>query len=139
MTSLDGEYMLLGRKSEDTTNIFVQYGQGATRTVNVTGGSGVQEAEFVDGLRLHVQSNMAFRLNADIPVGVDQAAVPPNAKALSTLPRSQHPSRAVFFFDSNACPSPCIDSFAWAINTTIPAQSRMAVDITFPSEFLHAR
>lgn len=86
MTSLDGEYMLLGRKSEDTTNIFVQYGQGATRTVNVTGGNGVQEAEFVDGLRLHVQSSMAFRLNADIPFGVDQAAVPPNAKVLSTLP-----------------------------------------------------
>lgn len=89
MTSLDGEYMLLGRKSEDTANIFVQYGQGATRTVHLTGGIGVQEAEFIDGLRLHVQSSMAFRLNADIPFGVDQAAVLQNAKLLSMLPRSR--------------------------------------------------
>lgn len=28
MTSLDGEYMLLGRNTADTSNIFVQYGQG---------------------------------------------------------------------------------------------------------------
>ena len=41
MTSLDGEYMLLGRQTVDTSNIFVQYGQGATRTVNMTGGPGI--------------------------------------------------------------------------------------------------
>jgi hypothetical protein len=54
MTSLDGEYLLVGRKTVDTSNIFVQYGQGATRTVNVTGGAGIQEAEFVDGLRFSI-------------------------------------------------------------------------------------
>jgi hypothetical protein len=40
MTSMDGEYLLVGRQTVDTSNIFVQYGQGATRTVNMTGGSG---------------------------------------------------------------------------------------------------
>ena len=39
-----GVYILLSRKTEDTGNIFVQCGQGATRTVNITGGIGVQEA-----------------------------------------------------------------------------------------------
>ncbi|KXH64544.1 hypothetical protein CSAL01_11323 [Colletotrichum salicis] len=34
MTSLQGECIPLGRKTEDTANEFVQYGQGATRTVN---------------------------------------------------------------------------------------------------------
>lgn len=38
LTSLDGEYILLGRQTVDTANIFVQYGFGATRTVNLTGG-----------------------------------------------------------------------------------------------------
>ncbi|EFY89469.1 hypothetical protein MAC_04488 [Metarhizium acridum CQMa 102] len=80
MTSLDGEYMLLGRKSADTANMFVQYGQGATRTVNITGGAeGVQEAEFVDGLRFRVQSAKPFALNVDIPFGVNDKAIPDHA------------------------------------------------------------
>lgn len=83
MTSLDGEYMLLGRKSVDNSNIFVQYGQGATRTVNVTGGAGIQEAEFVDGLRFSVAAAAPFAMNVDIPNGVDQTALPENAIALS--------------------------------------------------------
>lgn len=84
MTSLDGEYMLLGRKSEDTSNIFVQYGQGATRTVNITGGAEkIQEAEFVDGLRFRVQSAKPFTLNADIPFGVNDKAIPEHAVPLS--------------------------------------------------------
>jgi len=41
MTSMDGEYMLVGRQTVDTSSIFVQYGQGATRTVNMTGGQGM--------------------------------------------------------------------------------------------------
>lgn len=83
MTSLDGEYMLLGRKSVDNSNIFVQYGQGATRTVNVTGGAGIQEAEFVDGLRFSVAATAPFAMNVDIPNGVDKTALPENAIALS--------------------------------------------------------
>ncbi|OAA46729.1 paired amphipathic helix protein Sin3a [Beauveria brongniartii RCEF 3172] len=106
MTSLDGEYMLLGRRSADTANIFVQYGQGATRTVNVTAGAGdVQEAEFVDGLRFRIQSAKAFVLNADIPFRVDAKAIPEPYKALN--------------------------SFAWKINSTAPS-SEVSVNMTFP-------
>lgn len=83
MTSLDGEYMLLGRKSVDNSNIFVQYGQGATRTVNVTGGPGIQEAEFVDGLRFSVAAAAPFAFNVDIPNGVGQAVLPENTIPLS--------------------------------------------------------
>lgn len=83
MTSLDGEYMLLGRKSVDNSNIFVQYGQGATRTVNITGGAGIQEAEFVDGLRFSVAATAPFTMNVDIPNGVDQATLPENSIPLS--------------------------------------------------------
>lgn len=83
MTSLDGEYMLLGRKSLDTSNIFVQYGQGATRTVNFTGGPGIQEAEFVDGLRFSMAATSPFAMNVDIPNGIEQAALPENTIPLS--------------------------------------------------------
>ncbi len=85
MTSLDGEYMLLGRRSDDATNIFVQYGQGATRTVNATGGPGVQEAEFIDGLRFSIQSTVPFTMNVDIPNGLDPATMPGNAMSLSVF------------------------------------------------------
>lgn len=86
MTSLDGEYMLLGRKSEDTANIFVQYGQGATRTVNITGGvEDTQEVEFIDGLRLQFRSAKSFALNADISFGIEAQAIPEAHTSLSTL------------------------------------------------------
>ncbi|KAL2272420.1 hypothetical protein FJTKL_06587 [Diaporthe vaccinii] len=106
MTSLDGEYMLLGRKSVDNSNIFVQYGQGATRTVNITGGPGIQEAEFVDGLRFSVAAATPFAMNVDIPNGVDQAALPEN-----TIP---------------------LNSFSWTINTTATASSGLSAAVNFP-------
>ncbi|KAK2615853.1 hypothetical protein N8I77_002578 [Diaporthe amygdali] len=106
LTSLDGEYMLLGRKSVDNSNIFVQYGQGATRTVNVTGGAGIQEAEFVDGLRFSVAAAAPFALNVDIPNGVDQAALPEN-----TMP---------------------LNSFSWVINTTATSSSGLSATVSFP-------
>lgn len=83
MTSIDGEYMLLGRRSEDASNIFVQYGQGATRTVNFTGGPGLQQAEFIDGLRFDVQSSQPMRLNAEIPFGVNPTLLPPQSVPMS--------------------------------------------------------
>ncbi|KAM4056005.1 putative paired amphipathic helix protein sin3a protein [Hirsutella rhossiliensis] len=106
MTSLDGEYMLLGRKSEDTTNIFVQYGQGATRTVNATEGDRFQEAEFVDGLRFKIKSAQSFPMNVDLANGVDKASLPENTISLN--------------------------SFAWVVNSTNPAGNTLDVAMRFP-------
>lgn len=86
MTSLEGEYILLGRKTADTANIFVQYGQGATRTVNITGGHGVQQAEFIDGLRFSVLANGSMSLNTEIRGGgVEQEIIPQGFIAISKL------------------------------------------------------
>ena len=95
MTSLDGEYLLVGRQTVDTSNIFVQYGQGATRTVNITGGPGVQEAEFIDGLRFSVQSGDAMTMNVDIKQGIDPGTLPANTVSLN--------------------------SYAWIVNTSDPS------------------
>lgn len=82
MTSIDGEYILLGRQSVDTTNIFVQYGQGATRTVNITAG-GRQEAEFIDGLRFSVVAQQDMKINVDLKNGVDPASLPSGIQSLN--------------------------------------------------------
>lgn len=66
MTSLDGEYILLGRKSEQLQNIFIHFGQDSAHAVNITGGPGVEEAEFVDGLRFAVQSRDSGKFNVDL-------------------------------------------------------------------------
>lgn len=94
MTSLDGEYRLVARNSVDTSNIFVQYGQGATRTVNITGGPGIQEAEFVDGMRFSVQSGKALVMNVDLKQGINPGTLPANTMSLN--------------------------SFAWIVNTSDP-------------------
>lgn len=84
MTSMDGEYMLVGRKTVDTSNIFLQYGQGATRTFNMTGGPGTQEQEFIDGLRFTTQTGKDMTLNVDIKQGINPATLPSNSQSLNS-------------------------------------------------------
>ncbi|KAF4777822.1 hypothetical protein HER10_EVM0008171 [Colletotrichum scovillei] len=108
MTSLQGEYILLGRKTVDTANEFVQYGQGATRTVNVTAGNR-QEAEFIDGLRLSVVPSTDMGINIDIVNGISPQAVPPGL-----VP---------------------VNSFAWVVNSSSPGAPMLA-DMKFPFWYL---
>lgn len=100
MTSLEGEYMLVGRQTEDTSNIFIQYGQGATRTVNMTGGPGLQENEFIDGLRFSVQSNKPMTMNVALKEGLNPTTLPANTQSLN--------------------------SFVWIVNTSAPFEPVMA-------------
>jgi hypothetical protein len=109
MTSLDGEYRLVARQTDDTSNIFVQYGQGATRTVNMTGGSGPQENEFIDGMRFSVQSNKAMTMNVDIKEGVNPGTLPANTQSLN--------------------------SFVWVVNTSAPLDPVKA-ELRVPCESL---
>ena len=108
MTSLDGEYLLVGRRTVDTSNVFVQYGQCETRTVNFTGGLGIQQAEFIDGLRFSVQSASALRVNADLKYGIQDGTLPANSIS--------------------------VNSYAWVVNTTNP-QADIVGEIRFPSEY----
>jgi hypothetical protein len=83
MTSIDGEYILLGRKTADESNIFVQYGQGATRTVNISGGAGIQEAEFIDGMRFSMTAAGPMTMNVEIRSDVAPESIPEGSKAIS--------------------------------------------------------
>lgn len=82
-TTLEGEYLLLGRRDIDSSNIFVQYGQGETRTANFTGGPGVQEAEFIDGLRFSVEADQPVRMNVEIKSLIDSSMLPQGMQPLS--------------------------------------------------------
>lgn len=65
MTSLTGEYILLGRVMQDTANIFIHFGQGITRTLNITAGSKM-EAEWIDGLRFSLETSKDGFANVDV-------------------------------------------------------------------------
>lgn len=106
MTNITGEYRLLGRQSQDESNIFVQYGQGATRTMNITTG-GKQEAEFVDGLRVAVVSPINTTMNIDIRNGISQDALSKGMVA--------------------------VNSFSWVVNTSNPTTTLNAA-IKFPGK-----
>ena len=84
MTSIDGEYILLGRKTtEDRANAFVEYDQSAASTVNLKGGPGIQEFEFIDGLRMSVAIRLDMPVNANIVSGVQAKSLPKGTQALS--------------------------------------------------------
>src|SRR3569833_203223 len=105
MTSLDGEYILLGRKGVDVANIFVQFGQGATRSVFFSGGLGRQEAEFIDGLRFSVVAQTSLTMNVDITNGIAPESLPQGTVSLN--------------------------SFAWTVNTSNP-EAMMNATIRVP-------
>lgn len=119
---MDGEYMLLGRVTEDTSNIFVQYGQGDTRTVNVTGGPGVQESEFIDGMRISVQADAPMRFNVDLANGIEPSSLSTGMMAVSKFPIFD----LVIMSDTSLA-----DSFRWVVNSSAPTQ-KIKAQILFP-------
>jgi hypothetical protein len=85
LTSINGEYMLLARKNVDEGNIFIQYGQGEDRTVGIVGGPGKQQAEFVDGLRFTVESDVDLKMTVELKSDLPQSAMPEGMMSLSTF------------------------------------------------------
>ncbi|KAI8816661.1 uncharacterized protein EV422DRAFT_282746 [Fimicolochytrium jonesii] len=85
MNSYDGEYLLLARNTTDTADIFLQYGQGASRELEIIRGGALQEGVWVDGFTLsaRVDGNLAVKVNADFGT-FDQAALPAGFQAVTT-------------------------------------------------------
>lgn len=109
MTSLDGEYVILGRKGTDNGNIFVPYGTGAQFSANFTGGPGRQDVEFIDGLRFAVQSEFPLRMNVDLKYPLDEKDIPEGMMSLSTGTLTK-PMETLADFTP--------DAYAWVVNTT---------------------
>jgi hypothetical protein len=88
MTSLDGEYRLVGRMGAQQANVFTEYGVGTDKTVTFNGG-GRQDVEFVDGLRFSVISNENFTMNVDFFSPIPPTLIPPGMKSLCKQDRSE--------------------------------------------------
>ncbi|CAG8979642.1 hypothetical protein HYALB_00011526, partial [Hymenoscyphus albidus] len=84
MTQIDGEYILVGRKEIDTSNIFLQFGNGQTRTVHLAAGIGTQQSEWIDGLRFNVQSDQQMQFNVNLRPGINPGTLPAGTEPLNT-------------------------------------------------------
>lgn len=83
LNAIDGEYMVIGRKTIETSNVLSPFGQGQQQTVNITG-SGIQEVEFTDGFRMTVKANQPMTVNADVVNGVSSSMLVDGAMPVST-------------------------------------------------------
>lgn len=85
LTSVAGEYMLVGRQSSDMGNIFVSFGDRPESTVTLSAGVGVQEVEFIDGLSMSVQSNKTVNITVELDEGINPGTMNDNMAALNTF------------------------------------------------------
>ena len=81
MTSIDGEYRLLGHLGSETVNVYNEYGSGPAQTVNILAG-GRQDFEFVDGLRFSIMPTQNMSMNVDFFTPVTPDQVPNGMKSL---------------------------------------------------------
>lgn len=84
MTSIDGEYILVGRAQVDTANIFMQFGQGEARTAKLASGPGISQSEWIDGIRFNVQADQMMAFNVDLKPGINPGTLPANTQALNS-------------------------------------------------------
>jgi hypothetical protein len=101
MSSIDGEYRLLGRLGAETENVFNEYGSGPEDAVQIVGG-GRQDVEFIDGLRFSILSDQNLTMNVNffspippslVPTGMTSLCKRPLCKCRMPMPNiSQMPS-----------------------------------------------
>ncbi|KAF2661642.1 hypothetical protein K491DRAFT_647531 [Lophiostoma macrostomum CBS 122681] len=70
MNAIDGEYMALGRQTVETNAALTPFGSDQTSSV-VIQGTGLQEAEFVDGFRMSVRATQPITMTVNVKNGVN--------------------------------------------------------------------
>ncbi|KAK6088433.1 hypothetical protein SCUP234_00921 [Seiridium cupressi] len=73
MTSLDGEYMAVGRQTVETSNVLTTFNQN--QQVQIAG-SGLQEVEFTDGFRMSIRASQPMTLKTDVVNGISSSMTP---------------------------------------------------------------
>jgi hypothetical protein len=69
MNSIDGEYIVLGRQTTETSLALTPFGSSPQSAFNITG-SGIQENEFIDGFRMSVKSTEPMVVNTNVNNGI---------------------------------------------------------------------
>lgn len=71
-TSMDGEYMALGRQTAVTATALTNFGSDPSTQVNIVG-TGLQENEFQDGFRTSVRATNPMTMNVNVKDGIDKS------------------------------------------------------------------
>lgn len=82
LNALDGEYMAIGRKTVETSNVLSPFGLDQQRAINING-SGIQEVEFTDGFRMTVKASQPMTVSCDVVNGVSTSMLVNNAMPVS--------------------------------------------------------
>ena len=82
LTSIDGEYMAIGRQTPETSNVLTPFGSAQQQTVAING-SGIQEVEFQDGFRMSVKASQPMTVNTVYKNGVSSSMVVDGSQPVS--------------------------------------------------------
>jgi hypothetical protein len=88
LNAIDGEYMAIGRKTIETSNVLSPFGQDQQQSINITG-SGIQEVEFTDGFRMTVKATQPMTVNSDVVNGISSSMLVNGVMPVSTYFRCQ--------------------------------------------------
>ncbi|KAM0326134.1 hypothetical protein ACHAQA_006727 [Verticillium albo-atrum] len=74
MTNIDGEYVVVGRRTAETGVSLTQFSQDPNQAVQIAG-SGIQEVEFQDGFRMSIRASQPMSLQANVVNGVSSGMI----------------------------------------------------------------
>lgn len=92
LNKVDGEFMVVGRQTVETSVVLTQFGQGPANQVQIEGG-GIQELEFADGFRLSVRTNQPMTIATDVVNGVSANQLTGGVQPIS---RSRRPALVLY-------------------------------------------
>lgn len=85
-TNIDGEYMVVGRRTPETGASLAPFSQDPNQAVRIEG-SGIQEVEFQDGFRMSVRASQPMAISANVVNGVSANMIVSGAQPVSKLSR----------------------------------------------------
>lgn len=81
-TSIDGEYIVIGRQSAETGVSVAPFSQDPNAAIRIEG-SGIQEVEFQDGFRMSIRATQPLAIQADVVNGVSANMIISGAQPVS--------------------------------------------------------
>jgi hypothetical protein len=81
-TSIDGEYVVVGRRTAETGQSLAPFSQDPNQAVRIDG-SGIQEVEWQDGLRMSVRASQPMAIQANVVNGVSSGMITSGTQPVS--------------------------------------------------------
>lgn len=84
LNRIDGEYMILGRKTAETGQSLTTFGNQAANQVKIDG-AGLQEVEFTDGFRLSIRSSQPMVVQTEVINGINAGQLSGGVQAVNNF------------------------------------------------------